>query len=234
MTWNIAFDADDTLWHNEHLYALTQKQFYELLLPYADQDNLHQRLLDTERRNLQIYGYGVKSFTLSMIETALEVSAGKVEAAAIRQILDFGRDMLTHQIELLPEVRATLEVLGARHNLLLITKGDLFHQESRIAMSGLGELFSAVEVVSEKDPSSYSKIFQRYHLRPGSFIMVGNSVRSDILPVLELGARAIYIPYEVTWEHEQGDLTGVAPGRWYEASSIAEVPAIVQRFGTPG
>ena len=230
MRWNIAFDADDTLWHNEDLYAVTQQRFYDLLTPFAEKASLEQRLLDTERKNLRLYGYGVKSFTLSMIQTALEISEGRVSTSTIQTILHAGQAMLTHPIELLPKVRETLEELGKVHNLLVITKGDLFHQESRVAMSGLGELFSAVEVVSEKDEATYQKLFERYHLNPDNLIMVGNSVKSDILPILALGARAIYIPYAITWEHEQGDLTSVAPGRWLQASSISEVPQLIEQF----
>ena len=230
MTWTLAFDADDTLWHNENLYADTQQQLFTMLRPYAEEATLHSRLLETERLNLRLFGYGVKGFTLSMIETAIQISHGKVSAAEIQVILEAGKTMLAHRIELLPHVRETLTELGLHHNLMMITKGDLFHQESRIAMSGLGDLFSAVEVVSEKDDATYRKVFHRYHLNPENFVMVGNSVRSDIQPVLALGARAIYIPYAVTWEHEQGHLE--ASDRWQQAASIAEVPELLQRFET--
>jgi len=223
----IAFDADDTLWHNETLFAVTSEQLGALLAPYAQGETLHRRLVETERRNLHLFGYGVKGFTLSMIESAIEVSEGRVTGREIQAILEAGKKLLAHPIELLPEVRTTLETLGTHYNLMMITKGDLFHQESRIAMSGLGDLFSAVEVVSEKNPETYRKIFRRYHLSPEEFVMVGNSVKSDILPVLEVGGRAIHIPYEITWELEKAELGTPDPLRCRRCERIAEVVEIV-------
>ncbi len=221
----LAFDADDTLWHNESLFAITQKQFAELLAPYAEPERVEQHLNEAERRNLRYFGYGVKGFVLSMIETAIEISQGKVPAREIQLLIEAGKSMLSHPIELLPGVRETLTRLSPHYNLMMITKGDLFHQESRIAMSGLGELFSAIEVVSEKDPATYNRILRRYHLQPENFIMVGNSVRSDILPVLEVGARAVHIPYAITWVHEQADLSGANPERWVQLESMDQLPA---------
>lgn len=220
----VAFDADDTLWHNESLFAVRQEQIQRLLAPYADAATLSQRLLETEKRNLRLFGYGVKGFTLSMIESAIEVSEGKVSASEIQQILEAGKSLLAHPIELLPGVRETLETLSKRYNLMMITKGDLFHQESRIAMSGLGSLFSAIEVVSEKDEATYARILRRYHVQPADFVMVGNSIRSDILPVIALGARAIHIPYEITWELEKAEAD---PRLFMKASSVTEVPALL-------
>ena len=226
----IAFDADDTLWHNETLFAVTSEQIGALLAPYADSENLHRRLVETERRNLRLFGYGVKGFTLSMIESAIEVSEGRVSAGEIQTILEAGKKLLAHPIELLPQVRESLEELAKKHNLMMITKGDLFHQESRIAMSGLGELFSAVEIVSEKNPDTYRKILRRYHLAVEDFVMVGNSVKSDILPVLEVGARAIHIPYEITWELELADLGQPDPSRFRRCQSISEVESVLGDF----
>jgi putative hydrolase of the HAD superfamily len=226
----IAFDADDTLWHNETLFAVTSEQIAALLSPYSDAESLHRRLIETERRNLRLFGYGVKGFTLSMIESAIEVSEGRVSALEIQTILEAGKKLLAHPIELLPQVRETLEGLSKRHNLMMITKGDLFHQESRIAMSGLGELFSAVEVVSEKNPETYRKILRRYHIDVEDFVMVGNSVKSDILPVLEVGARTIHIPYEITWELEVAELGSPDPARCRRCHNIAQVPEEIERF----
>jgi putative hydrolase of the HAD superfamily len=219
----IAFDADDTLWHNETLFAVTSEQIGALLAPYAEPESLQRRLIETERRNLRLFGYGVKGFTLSMIESAIEVSEGRISAAEIKSILEAGKRLLAHPIELLPGVRQSLEELAPRHNLMMITKGDLFHQESRIAMSGLGDLFTAVEIVSEKNPETYRKIMRRYHLDVERFVMVGNSVKSDILPVLEIGARAIHIPYEITWELELAELGEPDPSRFRRCASICEV-----------
>ena len=224
MIQTIAFDADDTLWHNETLFAVTQAEISALLRPYTDEATLQARLLETETRNLRLFGYGAKGFTLSMIETAIEVSEGRVTAREIQAILDGGKALLAHPVELLPGVRETLEELAGRYNLMLITKGDLFHQESRIAASGLGDLFSALEIVSEKDEPTYERVFRRYHLDPATFLMVGNSLRSDILPVVALGARAIYIPYEITWQHEVADPRAAAHDGWWELASIAELP----------
>lgn len=228
MSLTLAFDADDTLWHNESLYSVTQEQITRLLLPYTDRETLSRRLLETEKRNLRLFGYGVKGFTLSMIESAIEVSQGRVTAAEIQSILDAGKNLLAHPIELLPEVRVTLEKLQPHYNLMLITKGDLFHQESRLAMSGLGDMFTAVEVVSEKDVPTYRRILTRYHIKPEDFIMIGNSVRSDILPVIELGARAVHIPYEITWELEQAELPPDRPEQIYQLESIGQVPKWVE------
>jgi putative hydrolase of the HAD superfamily len=225
MIQTIAFDADDTLWHSETLYAMTQAEYYALLRPYADEETLKSRLFEIEMHNLRVFGYGVKGFTLSMIETAIDISEGRVTTREIQQILDAGKALLTRPIELLPGVRETLEGLAGKYNLMLITKGDLFHQESRIAASGLGELFSALEIVSEKDVPTYERVFRRYHLDPATFLMVGNSVRSDILPIVALGARAIYIPYEITWQHEMADPHIAAHEGWWELASIAELPA---------
>jgi len=224
----LAFDADDTLWHNESLYSVTQEQITQLLLPYTDSETLSRRLLETEKRNLRLFGYGVKGFTLSMIESAIEVSQGRVTATEIQTILDAGKNLLAHPIELLPEVRTTLENLQSTYNLMLITKGDLFHQESRVAMSGLGELFTAVEVVSEKDVPTYQRILTRYHIKPEDFIMIGNSVRSDILPVVELGARAVHIPYVITWELEHAEVPPEKSERVYQLESIGQVPRLVE------
>ena len=225
MIQTIAFDADDTLWHNESNFAVTQAEIYALLRPYADESALKERLYAIEMANLRLFGYGAKGFTLSMIETAITISEGRVTAQEIQTILDAGKALLSRPVEVLPGVRETLETLAEKYNLMLITKGDLFHQESRIAASGLGDLFAALEIVSEKDVPTYERVFRRYHLDPTTFLMVGNSVRSDILPIVELGARAIYIPYEITWQHEVADPASAAHDGWWELASIREVPA---------
>lgn len=226
----LAFDADDTLWHNETLFAMTQEELYQRLRPYAEEEQLHHRLIETERRNLRLYGYGVKGFTLSMIETALEVTEGRVPSEEIRAILEAGKKLLSHPIELLPGVRETLLELNQHYNLMLITKGDLFHQESRIAASGLGEFFGSIEIVSEKDPATYQKLLTRYHLQAEHFVMVGNSLRSDILPVVEVGGRAVHIPYEVTWELEKADPAGLDPQRWRRCDRIDQLPGLLTEW----
>ncbi len=221
----IGFDGDDTLWHNESLFALTQERFYELLRPYSAGPDLPARLFETEMRNLRLFGYGAKGFMLSMIETAIEVSAGRVTATEIQTIINSGKALIEHPVELLDGVLDTIAALDGTYELLLIMKGDLFHQESRIAGSGLGAFFDGIEIVSEKDRPTYERILKRRGIAPGEFLMVGNSVRSDILPIVALGARAVHIPYHITWQHEQvagerGD--GVD---WWELPAIAALPA---------
>ena len=198
----LAFDADDTLWHNETHYAETQEAFRALLRPFHDDAWIDARLHDTEMRNLRRYGYGTKGFTLSMIETALELTENRLDGAGIRQVLDLGMALLDRPVETLPGVLEVLQELTGAFDLMLITKGDLFDQETKLAKSGLGGHFSKVEIVSEKDEATYAAILARHGIAPSAFTMVGNSVKSDILPVLALGARAVHIPYHTTWSHE--------------------------------
>ncbi len=198
----IGLDADDTLWHNEPVFHATQAEFRTLLAEFHAPEWIDARLYDAETRNLQHYGYGIKGFTLSMIETAVELTEGRITGAQVQQILDLGRAMLAHPVELLDGVAETVAVLAETHRLVLVTKGDLFDQESKLARSGLGDHFRAVEIVSEKDARTYAALMQRQGVAPEHFLMVGNSLRSDVLPVLEAGAVAVHIPYAITWAHE--------------------------------
>jgi putative hydrolase of the HAD superfamily len=184
-------------------------------------------LADTEMRNLGMYGYGVKAFTLSMIETAIQVTGGKIPATDLEVILGWGKRMLMEPTELLDGVEATLKLLGKRYDLLLITKGDLFDQESKLARSGLAGLFLGVEIVSEKDVDSYRRILERRGIKPDEFLMVGNSLRSDVVPVLELGARAVHIPYQVTWHHEHVPDESLPRDGWYRIDSITELSRLL-------
>jgi putative hydrolase of the HAD superfamily len=218
----IAFDGDDTLWHNETLFSMTQNRFCAVLTRHVDIPTplLHARLFETEKRNLAVYGYGIKGFVLSMVETAIEVTDGRIPAEDIQTILAFGRTMIEHPVELVEGVQDVLERLRARdRELWLITKGDLFDQESKIARSGLSPLFDRIEIVTEKEQVTYERILARHGVSPDEFLMVGNSVRSDILPVIAMGGQAVHVPYQVTWEHEI-----VAPGEgqvtYVTASSI--------------
>ena len=220
----IAFDGDDTLWHNESLFSMTQDRFRALLAHAADPAEIDTRLLAAERRNLGVYGYGIKGFVLSMIETAVEVTDGRIAATDIRSLIDFGKAMLQHPVDLLDGVAETVESLSGHYRLLLVTKGDLFDQESKIARSGLAERFDAVEIVSEKDPDTYRRILGRHGVEPGRFVMVGNSVRSDILPVLAAGGHAVHVPYHVTWAHEVAD----PPAKGYRRiESVRELEGIL-------
>jgi putative hydrolase of the HAD superfamily len=199
----IGFDADDTLWQNEQFYRLTEGRFAALLAGYAPAEDVSSRLIEAERRNLQAYGFGIKGFTLSMIETAIEITSGKVPASVIQDILAAGREMLAHPIETLPEVRETLEALAGSYRLVMITKGDLFDQERKLAQSGLGELFDAVEIVSDKTAATYRRIFERHGDGPGRSMMIGNSLRSDVIPAIEAGGWGVHVPHELTWALEE-------------------------------
>jgi putative hydrolase of the HAD superfamily len=218
----LGVDADDTLWRHETVFRLTQERLAELLAPYADRADLAAHLAEVEARNLRFYGYGVKAFTLSMIETALAF-APDASGSVIREILAAGREMLTHPIETLPGVEATLGRLADAYRLIVITKGDLLDQERKVAASGLGDHFSAVEIVSEKTAETYARVFARHGTGPTEAAMVGNSLRSDILPALAAGAWAAHIPFELTWAHEAG-AAPVGHPRFAELTTFAEVP----------
>ena len=201
----IGFDADDTLWQNEEFYALTRSQYYDLLKDHADPKRLAETLDETERRMLKIYGFGAKGFILSLIETAVTVTDGKVPAPVIGRILEVGRGMLTHPVELLPGVRDTVESLVGRYRLVLITKGELHHQESKLAASGLGDLFDGVEIVSDKNRATYDRVFTRYGDGPERAMMIGNSLKSDVLPAIESGSWGVFVPHDLTWIVEHAD-----------------------------
>jgi putative hydrolase of the HAD superfamily len=201
----IGFDADDTLWQNEQFFKLTEARFAALLGEHGEAAEISGRLLEAERRNLAFYGFGIKGFVLSMIETAIEVTKGQVSAAVIGEILAAGREMAAHPVETLPHARETLEVLAGEYKLVLITKGDLFDQERKLAQSGLGDFFDAIEIVSDKTVATYQRIFARHGDGAERAMMVGNSLKSDIWPALEAGAWAVHVPHELTWalEHAQ-------------------------------
>ena len=225
----VGLDADDTLWHSENRFVETHQRYHELLTRHVDLgfEELEARMLETERRNLRLFGYGAKGFTLSLIETAIDVTDGRISAAEISTILDFGKDMLDHPVELLPDVEDVVDELADRgFGLVLVTKGDLWHQESKIAASGLGERFDAVEIVSEKDATTYASVLDRHGIAVEGFCMVGNSVRSDVIPLLEIGARAIHVPYEYLWAHEAVPDAEADP-RFATLDSIAQVPELL-------
>ena len=211
----IAFDCDDTLWLSESFFVLTQQRFDALLSPWCEPDQTAERLIERERENLAHFGYGVKGFALSMIETAIDASEGAIPSAALAEIIEWAREMMAHPVELLPGVENTLDALEGRYRLVAITKGDLFHQESKVAASGLADRFEAIHIVSEKDPATYQGIVSGLGVPPQSFLMVGNSTRSDIEPVLAIGSRAVHVPHDVTWalEHADADLDVPVLGR---------------------
>ena len=223
----IGFDADDTLWQNETFFRLTQDRFAELLADHAERDHLHERLLAAERRNLGHYGFGIKGFMLSMIETAIEVTEGRVPANVISEILSTGQEMLSHPIELLPHAAEVVADLSGRFRLVLITKGDLLDQERKLAQSGLGEMFDAVEIVSNKTEATYARAFARHGDGADRAMMVGNSMKSDVRPALEAGSWGVFVPHGLTWELEHAE----APeghARFHEIADLGALPALIE------
>ncbi|GHD98703.1 haloacid dehalogenase [Allgaiera indica] len=225
----IGFDADDTLWQNEQFFRMTQDHFAELLKDYAEPAHLEERLLAAERRNVGHYGFGIKGFTLSMIETAIEVTEGQVPAAVISDLIAAGQEMLRHPVELLPHARATVEALAGRYRVVLITKGDLLDQERKLAQSGLGDLFDGVEIVSNKTAPVYAEIFARHGGGAGQAMMVGNSMRSDVIPVLEAGGWGVFVPHDLTWALEH-DAAPVGHPRFCELPDLGALPDLLERL----
>jgi putative hydrolase of the HAD superfamily len=226
----VGFDGDDTLWHSESRFEVTQSEFRELVQRYVPEADADRRLAEMEMKNLNVYGYGVKSFTLSMLETAIELTEGRIPAADLQVILGWGKRMLMAPTELLDGVADTLRAMSGRFDLMLITKGDLFDQEGKLARSGLGELFWGVDVLSEKNAESYQAVFRRRGIEPSRFVMVGNSLRSDIVPVVALGARAVHIPYHVTWQHEEVPESELPKDGWVRIASITELPRVLEQL----
>lgn len=228
----IAFDADDTLWHNESLYTMTQDRFARLLSSYRDSESIHQDLYETERRNLKLFGYGIKGFTLSMIETAIEITDGQICGEDIQTILDYSKEMLRAPVRPLDHVGDVLGQLAKSYTLMLISKGDLFDQETKLARSGLADYFQIVEIVSEKTPATYENILLKHDIQIGRFLMVGNSLRSDILPVLAFGGQAVYIPYHTTWAHEVVEDEVPPSPNFHELDHIGQLPGLVQELNS--
>jgi putative hydrolase of the HAD superfamily len=225
----IGFDADDTLWQNEQFFRLTERRLGELLADHAPGVDVPARLLEAERRNLGLYGFGIKGFVLSMIETAVEVTDGRAPGSVVAEILAAGREMLAHPIEILPHARETLEGLAGAFRLVLITKGDLFDQERKLAQSGLGDLFDAVEIVSDKSAAAYARIFTRHGDGPERSMMVGNSLKSDVVPAIEAGGWGVHVPHELTWVLERVDAPRAAP-RFREIGHLGELPDLLARL----
>ncbi|NBC32218.1 MAG: HAD hydrolase-like protein [Alphaproteobacteria bacterium] len=232
MITTIGFDGDDTLWHNESIFSMTQDKFRQLLLRYVPGLEIDKILYITELRNLKLFGYGIKGFTLSMIETAIEVSQGRVGATDIQRIIDFGKAMLEHPVELIEGAAPTLDRLRGTYQLILITKGDLFDQESKLARSGLADGFSKIEILSEKDERTYRHLLDRHGVPVENFLMVGNSLKSDVLPVLSIGGQAVHVPYPVTWIHEEVHERRRLPSGYRTLSRLAELPGLLEELDT--
>lgn len=225
----LGFDADDTLWHNERIFSASHARLAALLKRYHDPAQIEPALNATERRNLPRYGYGIKSYALSAIETAIELSHGTLPAAEIRAIIALAHEMLDHPVEMLPAVPETIAQLAGTLPLIVITKGDLRDQHRKFTLSRLADHFAAFEVVTEKDPATYAAVLARHRLDPAGFLMVGNSIKSDILPVLAIGGHAAHVPYEIIWELDRTDEIPSGP-RFHSLKTLAELPALLARL----
>lgn len=223
----IGFDADDTLWRHEDFYHQTEERLLAQLAEHGDPAELTLRLLEIERRNLPLYGYGVKAFTLSMIEMAIEASGGRAPGALIEDILAAGRELLRHPIEVLPHVRETLAELAGAYRLILITKGDLFDQERKLEESGLGDFFDAIEIVSDKKAATYTRLFTRHADGADRAMMVGNSLKSDVIPAIEAGGWGVHVPHAFTWAMERAEPPLAAP-RFRRLAHLGELIGLIE------
>lgn len=219
----IAFDADDTLWVNEPIYNKAEEKCKQILQDYIAPSELSEKLYETEVKNLKLFGYGIKGFVLSMIETAVELSEENISGSDIQNIINVGKDMITHPVEILPGVQKTVANLKEKYTLMILTKGDLFDQESKIARSGLAPHFNYFEIVSDKTEETYVEILNRYEIVPSNFLMIGNSLKSDVLPVSNIGGHAIHIPFHTTWDHEKVDPQETTENGYIELEDISQL-----------
>lgn len=226
----IAFDADDTLWHNEEYYAQAKAVFIRILSRYHSPEWVEQRLDEIEIHNVQAYGYGIKSFILSMVESAVDLSGGQVAGSEIQEILALGKGMLAEEVHLIDHAEETLGQLATDYQLMLITKGDTFEQERKVRRSGLAKYFRYVEIVGEKTRLAYQNLLNKHNIAPKQFLMVGNSLRSDILPVLEIGAQAVYVPYQHTWSHENNVGDALDNHVYHKIDELSELPGLLKRL----
>lgn len=226
----VAFDGDDTLWHNERLYAETQGRFRALLARYHSAEWVTERLYQTEMRNLEHFGYGIKAFALSLIETAVELTEGRIAASDIHAIIGWAKEMLAADVELLDHAAETVAALANRYALMLITKGDLLDQEGKIARSGLAPRLRHVEIVSDKTRADYEALLLRHGIAAERFVMVGNSLRSDVLPVLAIGGSAVHVPHELNWAHEVVDPPPAGAPGFHRIEHLGELPALLERL----
>lgn len=226
----IAFDADDTLWHNENIYIAAQKKLQHILSRIAIPTEVERTLNETEHRNLSCYGYGIKSFILSCLETAMVATNGRITGKEIRKILDLGKFMMDAELELIDHVQEVIETLSNKYTLMLITKGDLLDQERKLSRSGLAPCFKYVEIVSGKKPENYAAILDRCQIPSSRFLMIGNSLRSDVLPVLAINGQAVHIPYASTWVHELVDPSEAAGNTYHELANIQLLPAWLEEY----
>jgi putative hydrolase of the HAD superfamily len=222
----VGFDGDDTLWKSEDYYRAAEVEFESIIGQYIDLTDARtlQHLLEVERRNLKVFGYGAKGMTLSMIESAVQLTGERISARDIHRVIEIGRATLQHPVELIDGIAEAVQAIAAQHEIVLITKGDLFHQEAKIQQSGLSDLFHRIEVVSEKDTSTYARVLRELDVPAGRFVMIGNSLRSDIEPVLQLGGWGIYMPYHITWAHEAEHAIKEGEVRMFQVESAHGLP----------
>jgi putative hydrolase of the HAD superfamily len=224
----VGFDADDTLWRSEDYYRDAQAGFERIVGGYVDLDDAHDRLYAVEKQNIALFGYGAKGMTLSMVEAAIAITEERISARDLHRIVEIGKSVLQHPVELLPGIREAVEEIARERPVVLITKGDLFHQEAKVRDSGLSDLFRRIEIVSEKDAATYARLLAEFALTPADFAMIGNSLRSDIVPVLELGGCGVHMPYHVTWAHETETAQPTALERLRSVAGPAELPAAIR------
>jgi len=225
----VGFDADDTLWRSQDYFDAAQEEFERILAAWVDLDShgARDRLYQVEVGNIGLFGYGAKGMVLSMLEAAIALSDARISAGDLQRILALGKELLTHPVELLPGIADAVEAIASEHPVVLITKGDLFHQEAKVRDCGLADLFGRIEIVSEKDPATYRRLLAEFGLPAERFLMIGNSLRSDVLPVLELGGWGIHIPYHSTWIHERADAVPADAPRFRHVDTAAALPGAV-------
>ena len=225
----VGFDGDDTLWRSQDYFDEVQLEFERIVGAYVDlaDARVHERLYEFEAGNLALFGYGVKGMALSMIEAAVEITAARISARDVHRIVQLGKSLLQHPVELLPGIPEAVAAIAADYDVVLITKGDLFHQEAKVRQSGLSELFRRIEIVSEKDPPTYARVLEEFDLAAAQFVMIGNSLRSDIAPVLQLGGWGVHVPYHTTWGHENEAQVAHDASRLRVAVDAAALPAAV-------
>jgi putative hydrolase of the HAD superfamily len=227
----VGFDGDDTLWRSEDFYRQAQQEFETIVAHYVDLDDLHGRLYAVQKRNLALFGYGAKGMVLSMLEAAIDITGARISATHLQQIVAMGKSLLQHPVALLPGMRDAVTRIAETHAIVLITKGDLLHQQTKVRQSGLDALFKRVEIVCEKDAPTYARLLAEHGVAPEEFAMIGNSLRSDIAPVLSLGGWGVHLPYHVTWTHEtEAEVADDAP-RLRRADSAQVLPDLIRTIG---
>lgn len=219
----IGFDADDTLWVNEPYYRATEERFCEIMKPYATASEVNQKLYEVEMSNMDLYGYGTKAFVLSLIETSVLVSGGKVKPDEISLIIRLGKEQIALKNSLLPDVAEVLDILSGHYRLIVATKGDLLDQERKLKNSGIAGYFHHIEIMTGKNVENYTKLLNHLDILPEEFLMVGNSLKSDVLPVIRLGGSAVHIPFHITWQHEEVDVKDVPSGNFVTLNSLSDI-----------